>query len=115
MHISHLLNGMSVKNAVDSFDLPIHLQKQLTLSTVTAVFLTDAFVLVGEGSVLRIYERVSLLCVTTQRLFTSQTIHGFAVQNVSQNQVLVLIWGGKHLCSILLQPENAEMFVGLRC
>lgn len=69
--------------------------------------------LAGEGPLLRVFDDAAHQLVCAEKVFRTQAIHGIRVcENVATDGAenapsRVLVWGGRSLCCIRLDPERA--------
>ena len=77
-----------------------------TTTTVTALALAGDIVLIGEGNVLKCYDRrdiTSARLLATTTLFNSQAIHGLLAIQLCDAQHVVVAWGGAYLRVLVLE------------
>lgn len=76
---------------------------------VTALEAWNDLVLVGQGHFLRIYNRKTTELLSSTKVFTQQSIHGFVRQKGTKDgSLLVTIWGGRNVCFANVTREERE-------
>jgi len=99
--------------AVVNGDLSIANPARLSFTTITALAFAGQFVLVGEGSTLRCYDRIKTTssCLLAASLFEAQAIHGLLAIHLRDAVHLVVAWGGAQVRVLVLSFNDSSEYV----
>ena len=85
----------------------------MSLLPITASAITKDYYLIGEGTHVQIYDRISLKHVTRQRILDDQAIHGLTDSLSRSSSYEFFAWGGRQIRKFIIWKSNSTASVEL--